>query len=187
MSNDRVPPRVDSPSPPPPPLSADRRVTEAREELGRALKEGLNRIADSLDNALAGSRVTGRVLRELGAWEREHGMSSYPDGTGPETRPVETFTGWCTPSAAELTTAARDYRFRSDTPGIWVNLLMYGSFEVTAQSPELENSDLDDALIRLAATTVSWLKDRERRRAERDRERLSDLAEHGYDRTEGPQ
>jgi hypothetical protein len=164
-------------------------VRGAQEQLGRALREGLNKVADSLDNALAGSRVTGGILKEVGRQEREWGVQSWPEGTGPETRPIEALGPWHDDRSGEVADAQRRECHALKVNGhlTWWDILLEEVLEAAAERPDLDNQDLDKELTQAAAVIVSWLKDRERRRETARRKREEDLATVGYDTTEGPQ
>lgn len=132
----------------------------------RALRDGFQRIADSLDVALATMAVTNRVIREVGAQERRWGLMSWPAGTGPAVHPIASLAKWVYADASEL----RDiWRAETDTLEAnqmvtWRDLLLKEVLEVAAEDPSLENRDLDTELIQVAALCVSWLKDRDLRR-----------------------
>lgn len=187
MKDRHVPPRVDRPASAPPPgrdaPHAPSPPPADRNELSRTLREGFQKIADSLDNAMAGVAVVNKIQRELGRQEREHGVSSWPDGTGPGQHPLYPLAGWVYASAEELADIARRMSDILESNGEldWLDILLEAVLKAAAQDDDLESSDLDDELVRVGAVVVAWVKDRERRR-----QRRADLAEKGYDPTEGP-
>lgn len=136
------------------------------DRVGRVLRDGFQKIADSLNVALATVAVTNQVTREVGAQERQWGLKSWPEGTGPTVHPIAPLARWVyanAPELAEVWKAEADM-LEANQAVTWWDLLLKEVLEAAAEDPSLENQNLDTKLIQVAAVCVSWLKDRDRRR-----------------------
>src|SRR5690554_2633385 len=147
---------------------ADQELVRAdTDRVGRVLRDGFQKISDSLNVALATVAVTNQVTREVGAQERRWGLKSWPEGTGPTAYPIAPLARWVNanaPELAEVWKAEADI-LEANQAVTWWDLLLKEVLEVAAEDPSLENQDLDTKLTQVAAVCVSWLKDRAKRRA----------------------
>lgn len=136
------------------------------DRLDQVFREGLQRISDSLDAALATMAVTNRVTREVEAQERQRGLKSWPEGTGPAVHPIAPLAGRGNADAPELRDIWRAEVdvLEANQAVTWWDLLLKEILEVAAENPALENQGLDTELTQVAALCVSWLKNRDRRR-----------------------
>lgn len=121
----------------------------------------------TLAEALRTIKIGLKINAEVDQQEQDRGVRQLPDGTGTSTIPMS-FIDQPRTWALELANAAAHYLREAEKSGVatWVDVLLTGAFTVGAEDSSLDNLELDHALVQLGATSVAWLKDRERRREE---------------------